>query len=297
MPEGDTIRKAAALLAPLLLGQTISRAASRWPSASFGLQGRQVVEIEPIGKNLWVVLDDGNALRIHLGMHGKWRFLPPGSRTPGSLGYVSLLLELESGTVVCTAAPTVERVPAEGPPVHPVLGALGPDVLGDSFDVEAVLPRIALSPVRTVAAVLLDQQVACGIGNVYKCGDPVPAGTRYPFDPPSAVDREEWIAMYALGRELMQRNLGPGPRITTPAGMASRTWVYGRAGRRASVRRVDRAPTRRRRPAASHLVVSAVSDAGGLKVSPRSSRERATMAAGGDPCSYGCSEPRLERRP
>lgn len=230
MPEGDTIWKAAARLSPLLLGQTIVRAASRWPSAAFGLRGRQVVEIEPIGKNLWIVLDDGNALRIHLGMHGKWRILPAGEDYDGSLGNVALLLELATATVVCTGAPTVERVPARYRPIHPVLSALGPDVLADGFDPALVVPRIATSPAATVAAVLLDQNVACGIGNVYKC-EILFLHRLYPFVSPSSLDAETWVALYTTARELMMRNLGRGPRVTTPDTVRSRTWVYGRGGR------------------------------------------------------------------
>jgi endonuclease-8 len=169
VPEGDSIRKAAAELGPYLVGQRIERAASRWPSVSFGLAGKTVLEVEPIGKNLWIPLDNNTALRIHLGMRGRLRYLPPGQSWRGSMGQVSLLLETAVGTVVCTGAPTVERMPVKARHVHPALASLGPDILSEDFDVEQVLPRLARSRGETVAEVLLDQQVSCGIGNIYKC--------------------------------------------------------------------------------------------------------------------------------
>lgn len=230
MPEGDTIRRAAARLAPLLIGQQIERAQSRWPSAAFGLRGRRILELEPIGKHLWIVLDDGNAIRIHLGLHGQWRIVPPGEEVRGSLGNIALRLDLATATVLCIGAPTVERVPARLRPIHPVLAALGPDVLADPFDPEAVLPRIAASPAASIAEVLLDQRVACGIGNVYKC-EVLFLRRVHPFDPPSALDAEAWIALYRTASELMRRNLGGGPRITTSDDVRSRAWVYGRSGR------------------------------------------------------------------
>lgn len=230
MPEGDTIHKAAAKLTPILVGQRIERAASRWPSAAFGLKGKGIVEIEPVGKNMWIILDDGNALRIHLGMHGKWLIFPEGQSYRGSLGNVSLLLELATVTVVCLSAPTVERLPAKHRPFHPVMAALGPDVLADGFDPAAVSPRIATSPASTLAEVLMDQNIACGIGNVYK-SEILFIHRLYPFDPPSTLDAAAWTAVYTTARELMQRNLGPGPRITTPDTVRSHTWVYGRSNR------------------------------------------------------------------
>jgi formamidopyrimidine-DNA glycosylase len=73
MPEGDTIRNVITLLRPHLVGQRITRAVSRWPSAAFGLRGRTVVDLEPIGKNLWFTLDDETAIRVHLGMRVRSR--------------------------------------------------------------------------------------------------------------------------------------------------------------------------------------------------------------------------------
>lgn len=215
----------------MLPGRPIREAVSRWPSAAQGLVGAAVVRIEPIGKHLWLELDDGQAIRIHLGMRGKCRIwdVATGSRLQ-TLAEVSLRLVLDGVGVEFTGAPTVERSRARERPVHPVLAALGPDLLGEAFDVEEVLARVARSPAPTVAEVLLDQRVACGIGNIYKC-EVLFVGRRHPFDAPSPVSPDAWRALYATARELMQRNLAPRPRRTTGPGVPSDFWVYGRGGR------------------------------------------------------------------
>jgi endonuclease-8 len=236
LPEGDSIRKVQAWLGPKITGRTIASARSRWPSAAFGLVGKRVERVEAVGKNLWIVLDDRTAVRVHLGMKGKWRWNEEAHR--GSLGDVSLELGFDVGYALCLRAPTVQRLPVkvldaprdpEKPAFHPVR-ELGPDVLADDFDVEAVLPRIPSSPAGDLGELLLDQRVACGIGNVYKSEVLFACGL-YPFDPPQILDDDTWRKVYAKAREMMLANVRPGPRITTPRRVAERHWVYGRAGR------------------------------------------------------------------
>jgi endonuclease VIII len=231
VPEGDTIHRLAARLRPALIGHPIREAASRWPSAAHGLAGASTVRIEPVGKHLWIELDDGQALRIHLGMRGKGRIHDPAVGSPlRTMAEVSLRLVLDVAVVEFTGAPTVERGRVRERPVHPVLTALGPDLLGEAFDVDAVLARIDRWPAATVAEVLLEQRVACGIGNVYK-SEVLFVRRRHPFDPPAALSADDWRGLYGTARDLMQRNLGPGRRITTGPAVPSDTWVYGRGGR------------------------------------------------------------------
>jgi endonuclease VIII len=163
------------------------------------------------------------------------------------------MLELATGTAVCTGAPTVERMPKKVRAIHPVLSALGPDLLGESFDLDAVVARITRSPAATVGEVLLDQQVACGIGNVYK-SEVLFERKVNPFVPPVLLAESLWRQIYTTARAQMQANVavidahgrarGLGqPRTTLPAAArppaarsptrrsADRYAVYGRAGR------------------------------------------------------------------
>ena len=68
----------------------------------------------------------------------------------------------------------------------PALAALGPDVLGESFDTELFLRRLrAEDPTRPIGDALLNQRTVAGIGNLWKAEtcfavgvDPVAAGRR-----------------------------------------------------------------------------------------------------------------------
>ena len=88
-----------------------------------------------------------------------------------------------------------------------------------------------------LGALLLDQRVAAGIGNVYK-SEVLFLERLNPFAPLSSFDDATLARLYAHTRELMLRNLGPWRRTTTadltrggfgPRGSA-RMFVYRRAG-------------------------------------------------------------------
>ncbi len=232
MPEGDTVFVHAEQLRPRLVGRVVASAFSRWPSVVQGLVGCAVRSVEPLGKHLLIGLDDDTTLRVHLGMKGKWHRLGPAERLPISPGNVSLRIDTPGDGLVCTKAPTVERFRTRDRPLHPVLRRLGPDVLDPGFVPESVLSRLSLATeAATVSEVLLDQRVACGIGNVYKSELCFWAGLD-PFTPPDALSAAQWAALYDQGRRWMRANCRPRPRNTTGLGPGQpRTWVYGRTGR------------------------------------------------------------------
>ena len=232
MPEGDSIRHDAATLAPRLVGRAILRAASRWPGVVRGLEGVTILSIEPVGKNLLIGLDDRTSFRVHLQMNGRWWWFAPGEPIRISTGRISLLLETAEGTAVCTGAPTVERMRTRELAVHPALSKLGPDVLDLGFDPAAAAARVPQSGLPTVAEVLLDQRVACGVGNVYKC-EVLFVERQDPFADPASLDLARWTELFARAQRLMRANVDRrGPRDTTGLGRGRpRSWVYGRAGR------------------------------------------------------------------
>ena len=144
---------------------------------------------------------------------------------------MSLRLDTAVDGIVCTKAPTVERFRTRELPVHPVLRQLGPDLLDHGFDPESVVARVPEAvAAETVSEVLLDQRVACGIGNVYK-SEVLFLERLDPFTPPHAVPPERWARLYARAQVLMGRNLRAAPRDTTGLGPGRpRAWVYGRRG-------------------------------------------------------------------
>jgi endonuclease-8 len=96
-----------------------------------------------------------------------------------------------------------------------VLARLGPDVLDPAFDsAHAARRALAASEDRAVAELLLDQRVACGMGNIAK-SEALWACRTDPFAPPEAVGLERLAEIYEAGRAWLTAGVqggGDAPR-------------------------------------------------------------------------------------
>jgi endonuclease-8 len=229
MPEGDSIRRAADKVAPLLVGQRIVAARSRWAIVADELAGRTCTAVDAVGKHLLITLLP-DLVRIHLGMPGRVYALGPTDEVRRSLGSIGLQLDTALGKVVIVKAPTVDRFPARERSVHPVLRALGPDLLGAEVDWDEILARAARSDCPTVAELLLDQRVACGIGNVVK-NEILFQERVWPFRPSGEVPTDLLRALFVRGRDLLADSVRRGHRKSTPEEIGMHYHVYGRTGR------------------------------------------------------------------
>ncbi|HEY4244813.1 MAG TPA: DNA-formamidopyrimidine glycosylase family protein [Kofleriaceae bacterium] len=234
MPEGDTIFRIAAKLAPRLTGKPLERVTTQ--GLVRDLAGRVVSSVTAHGKHLVIELADGTHLRAHLGMYGRFRAYAraDGDAALGKLspGRASLAITVADGVFVWVGARTIEISDRRAPRHGMALASLGPDILAPDFDAAAV--AASASPSRTVADVLLDQRVSAGIGNVYKSETCFLCG----IDPRSRAGAVDLPALFACARSLMLENLGSGPRTTAaPAELAglvpddARYFVYGRTAR------------------------------------------------------------------
>lgn len=105
--------------------------------------------------------------------------------------------------------------------------------MAPELDLEQIAERARslLEPEAPLVDMLLDQRVACGLGNVYK-SEVLFIAQRPPHRCLAAVGDRELLELYATGRRLLLQNLGGGPRITPFADdRAERLWVYRRWGR------------------------------------------------------------------
>ncbi len=143
------------------------------------------------------------------------------------------VVAVEGWEAVCFDAPVVELER------RPATDHLGPDLAGPDPDLAACLDRLAklIEPDTAVAEALLDQRVACGVGNVYKSEVCFACGLD-PRTPVGALDHDARAELLATASRLLRANLGSGPRTTVnrpgagPAGRgAGALAVYGRAGR------------------------------------------------------------------
>lgn len=246
MPEGDTIHKLAAAIGPLLQGRALRQLALREGGSVAGLAGQRVSGVKAVGKHLLIATEEAWVVRTHLGMHGSWhRYRPdePWQRSPRT---ASLVLSTADDVLVCFRAKQVEIFRATALADHPVLSKLGPDLLAAEVDFDEVRARArTVHPGRAIGEVLLDQTVAAGLGNVYK-SELLFLCRIHPGTPVAAVDEAAVEALFRLGRRLLQRNLGPGKRVTTRLAGLDREevgqelpevrppaalWVYRRVGR------------------------------------------------------------------
>lgn len=231
MPEGDTIFKLAAFLAPALSGRRIVSGTARTTTPVI-LDGRQVETVYARGKHLFIAFDLSMVLRSHLGMRGSWHHYPPGVTWQRPRKQASIVLDVGDRIYVCFNAKQVELVHHRGVREKQLETMLGQDLLADTVDYPAIVERArTLSDDHCpVADVLLDQRIACGIGNVYKSESLFLRG-RHPATPLALVPDESLQDLYREARHLLGRNLRGGPRVTrrTTDG-TGRLWVYGRTG-------------------------------------------------------------------
>jgi endonuclease-8 len=237
VPEGDTVHKLANALRPLLEGNPLVSLWLRDRGAVAALAGAVVEEVSALGKHFLFALGPRDVLHVHLGMHGKWFRDRPGERNPLADRAAVVRLETDEHRLTCAAAPVAELLRRADLAGHPVVGRLGPDLLAPGFDAARAVARARGSDARTIADLLLDQRVACGLGNVYK-SELLFLGGIDPWTPPARIGDAELAALYERARGLMLGNLGGWPRTTVrpvragepwPAGLP-RVFVYGRSG-------------------------------------------------------------------
>jgi endonuclease-8 len=107
---------------------------------------------------------------------------------------------------------------------------LGPDLCAAGADLARAAANMAgVEPGTSVADVLLDQQVAAGVGNVYK-SEVLWACRVHPLTPIDRLDGTTRRRLVETAHDLLRRNLHPGPR-TTYGSRPGSVAVYGRAHR------------------------------------------------------------------
>lgn len=131
--------------------------------AQRALVGRRIVEVRRRAKVQLLHLDDGAVLEVHFRMTGDWAFTAQGDAVPS---YARVQLTLASGvTVHLVDSRALSVVRRHAPGTFTDIDA-GPEPLNDAFTADVL--RAALASRRgPIKAVLLDQRVIAGVGNIY----------------------------------------------------------------------------------------------------------------------------------
>ncbi len=182
LPEVETVRRG---LEPVLAGRVIARAEIRRPDLRWPfpprlakrLTGARVTALRRRSKYLLADLDLGETLILHLGMSG--RLLVSGAQVgafhhahPAPEKHDHMVLDIEGGVRVtfndARRFGMVDLWPTADLEAHRLLAGLGPEPLGNGFDGGYLAERLGRR-ITAVKAVLLDQRVVAGLGNIYVC--------------------------------------------------------------------------------------------------------------------------------
>ncbi len=246
MPELPEVELTRRHLAPILRGAVVEHAEVRHermlrrqpPGPGFCslLVGRRIEAADRRGKLLLFPLDDGRIWVVHLGMSGRLAVdgaaAGPHVRVVVRLRGGPDLLFVDPRTFGFTAVLTAEQLQA-GPAAH-----LGPDALEELPTVDEIAGALA-GRGAPLKAVLLDQGVFAGLGNIY--ADEVLFRARLlPDRPAGSLVREEIAALRRAVRPVLEDGLRHGGTslddlaYLLPDGRAgaylSRLRAYGRAG-------------------------------------------------------------------
>ena len=245
MPEGDTIYRAAQTLDRALGRRVVTRFASVLPGLTridedVPLVGRVVERIWSQGKHLLIAFSGDLVLRTHMRMNGSWHIYRPGERWRRPRHQVRVVIETEAFVAVAFNVPVAEFYSARELAREEALRELGPDLLGETFDVETAVARLRARGAVAIGDALLDQRALAGIGNVYK-SEVCFVCRINPFAPVDQFSDDELRGLVQTARGLLQANVAPGTdagittyhplRRTTGRADAERLWVYGRAHR------------------------------------------------------------------
>ncbi len=172
LPEVETVMRG---LSPVWLGErftrvTLHRGDLRRPfpdGLGQRLTGAAIIACRRRAKYGLVDTDRGDTLILHLGMSGRMRV------DPAEIGkHDHVVFETGNGRVVAFndarrfgSLDLVATIDADS---HPLLAGIGPEPLGPDFGV-AVLAAAFRGRLAPAKALLLDQRIVAGLGNIYVC--------------------------------------------------------------------------------------------------------------------------------
>ena len=207
MPEGDSLQRIAARLQPLV-GRTVSASSpnprGQVTGVAAAIDGRRLESVEAVGKHLLLRFEGPVTVRSHLRMSGKWTVGPAAAARRGSPWLVLRAGAVEAaqwnGPILTLETRAVER--------------LGPDLLADTTDPAALVPRFrGGGSERLLGEVLRDQRLVAGIGNLWM-SEALWAVALSPWLPLTATDD-----VGAGGRSVVgsRRDAGRGGGVAAPA--------------------------------------------------------------------------------
>jgi len=209
MPEGHTLYRLAADISAAFSGQRVEVTSPQGRFSDAVLVDGHVFEIaESAGKHLFIRFDTGPTIHVHLGLIGV--FSIDEGEPPPALGAVRLRIVGPTAYADLRGATTCELITQEA--VAMILATLGPDPLRLEADPGKAFARINRSR-KPVGALLMDQSVLAGVGNVYRA-ETLFRARLHPLTPGNKVSKRRWNALWTDLVDLMEYGVQTG-RIDT----------------------------------------------------------------------------------
>ncbi|WP_031466030.1 Fpg/Nei family DNA glycosylase [Sciscionella sediminilitoris] len=240
MPEGHTLHRLAKLHQRRYARKpvTVSSPQGRFALEAESIDGMVLQRAEAYGKHLFHRYDDRRIVHVHLGLYGAFTELE--NPAPEPVGKVRMRLTGETHTTDLRGPTKCELLNVLA--VDRMLARLGPDPLRKDAKPELAHARIARSK-TSIAALLMDQSVLAGVGNVYRAELLFRHGIP-PYRPGREIDGELWSVLWADLVALMRDGVRVGridtvrpehdPRVAGRAPRKDRhggeVYVYRRAG-------------------------------------------------------------------
>lgn len=211
MPEGHTIHRLARDHHNWLAGATVEAQSpqGRFADGAAAVDGSVLDRVEAHGKHLLYRFGP-TTLHVHLGLFGRYRrYVRP---APAPRDSTRLLLRGEQREVHLIGPTCCELINEEQR--RALHDRLGPDPLREDADPEKVWAKLQRSR-RPIGAVLLDQSVIAGVGNVYRAELLFLAGV-WPELPAKELPRERFDHIWQDSVRLLQLGVKTNRIITVP---------------------------------------------------------------------------------
>lgn len=250
MPEGHTIHRLARQHAQWFVGEpvTIDSPQGRFAREAAVLSGRAMVGVEALGKHLFHRWDHPRwpLVHIHLGLFGRaWHPTDPAAEPRGTVRMRLIGPRRALHLIGPTCCELLDRGGWAA-----LRGRLGEDPLRADADPERACVGL-MRRRRPIAAVLLDQAVIAGLGNVYRAELCFLLGLD-PFTPADRLSRGDADLIWSLSGALLTAGTRTGRIVVAPPRGAThpgagrrpgdRLYVYKRSRCRVCGGSISRAP-------------------------------------------------------
>ncbi|MEO8284263.1 MAG: DNA-formamidopyrimidine glycosylase family protein [Pseudarthrobacter sp.] len=244
MPEGHSVRRLAQQFGDVFTGEALSVSSpqGRFAAGAALLDGQVLTDSRAHGKHLFLHFDHAVVLHVHLGLYGAWDFGGDATfRGASSIGAPRKIGESEvlgddgngeySGPPEPRGAVRVRLVSPHGwadlrgattcaaiteAEARAVLARLGPDPLCHSAGDKARFVAGVQARKAPIAALLMDQKVIAGVGNVYRA-EVLFRQRLDPWLPGNALSGSTAGLLWDDTAAVMADGVRDGRIITTPA--------------------------------------------------------------------------------